>query len=390
MKTFLKGGLLIDGTGRDPVPNAVVVIEGDRIAAVGGKAEVRVDESSAQVIDVTDKTVLPGFFNCHAHLAWDSVHDLEEQSLYDSPAIAAYKSAMNMRRCLEGGVTTICDLGVKGHNFYAKEALQKGIMIGPRLLIAGEAIAMTGGHTWWCCREADGVDAVRKAVREQIKGGADLIKIMPDLTLPELEAGVDEAHRAGRRITAHATFNEEIERVVQAGVDSVEHGGAMKDETIEMMVKKGVFLVTTFSCTFLQAEHGLEIGLSEEWVARRKAQHSDRSRYESITKAAQAGVKVVLGTDAGSPAVPHNEITTELDLLVKFGVCRSNMEALMCATLRAAELTRLDDKLGTLEEGKLADIVVVNGDPLGSIEVVRGVDLVFKEGRLVVKEGRLL
>ena len=390
MKTILKGGVLIDGTGRDQVPEAVVVIERDRIAAVGDKAEVRVDESSAQVIDVTGKTILPGFFNCHAHLAWDAVHDLKEQSLNDSPAIAAYKSAMNMRRALEGGVTTECDLGVNRHNICAKEAIQKGIVIGPRLLISGAAIAMTGGHTWWCCREADGIDAVRQAVREQIKAGADQIKIMPDFTLPELEAGVDEAHRAGRRITAHANFDEEIKRAVQAGVDSVEHGGSMDDETIEMMVNKGIFLVTTFSSISLQIEHGREIGLSEAWIERRRAQLSDRSRIGGIVKAARAGVKVALGTDAGSPAVPHNEIATELDLLVRLGVCQSTMEALMCATLRGAELTGLDDKLGTLEEGKLADVVVVGGDPLVDTKAVRDVDLVFKEGKLVVKDGRLL
>jgi imidazolonepropionase-like amidohydrolase len=390
MKTILKGGVLVDGTGRDPVPDAVVVIEGDRIVLVGSRAETSVDESSAQVIDVTGKTILPGFFNCHAHLAWDGVHDLREQSLNDSPAIAAYKSAMNMRRSLEAGVTTVRDLGVKRNNIYAKEALQKGIVTGPRLLITGEAIAMTGGHTWWCCREVDGIDGMRQAVREQIKAGADLIKIMPDLTLPELEAGVDEAHRAGKRITAHATFDKEVDRVVKAGVDSVEHGGSMSDETIEMMVNRGVFLVTTFSPVFLQAEHGHEVGMSEAAIQRRRDQLNDRSSVEGIVKAARAGVKVALGTDAGSPAVPHNEIATELSLLVKFGVCRSTMEALMCATLRAAELTGLDDKLGTLEEGKLADIVVVGGDPLAGIEVVRDVDLVFKGGKLLVKEGRLL
>lgn len=389
-KTMLRGGVLIDGRGRDVIRESVVVIDGKRIDYVGPEGEVSVQQNGEQVIDLHGKAVLPGFFNCHAHLAWDGIHHLDQQSLNDSPPIAAYKSAANLRRSLQGGVTTACDLGVNRHNLCAKEAVQKGIVKGPRLLVSGAAIAMTGGHTWWCCREADGVDDVRKAIREQVKAGADLIKIMPDFTLVELEAAVDEAHRAGIRITAHGTCQEEIDRVVRAGVDSVEHGGAIDGDTIEMMVDRGVFLITTFSSAYLQIEKGERLGLSEEWIQRRKSQLYDGYRTEGIARAAQAGVRVAVGTDAGSPAVPHNEVATELKLLIEFGVCRSTMEALVCLTRRGAELTGMDEELGTVEKGKLADIAVVDGDPLADVAAIRNVDMLFKEGELVVKNGHVL
>jgi len=388
MQLVLKGGQLIVGSGVPPIQDAALVMEDDKIRSVGKAGRVSFDQA-ATVIDTSGKTILPGFFNSHAHLGWDGKEDIRLQSMYDSTAIGTFKVAMNMRRSLEAGVTTVRDLGVHKLNLYAKEAADKGIVLSPRLIVSGQAIAMTGGHTWWACREVDGVDEVRKAIREQIKGGADVIKVMGcgsvvEFTDEELEAMVDEAHRAKKKITAHATFAECIKRVVKAGFDSVEHAGTMDDETCKMMAEKGTFIVTTFSPVTLQARHGEEFGLSPTFVERRKRQMNDTSRYESIAKASKAGVKICMGTDAGSPLVPHNEIVTELQLLLEYGICENALEAIACATSNSAQLCGVSDTWGTLQEDLLADVIVVDGDPLSNLEDLRKVEMVFLGGERVI------
>ena len=388
-RTILRGGTVIDGTGAGPLEGAILVIKDNKIQAIGRTGDPGIDTADAEVIDTTGKTIIPGLFNCHAHLAWDGKEDIQIQSMYDSVPLAAFKVATNMRLSLEAGVTTVRDLGVHKSNLYAKEAVNKGVIKGPRLIVSGQAIAMTGGHTWWCCREADGVDEVRQAVREQIKGGADVIKVMasgstPEYTEGELEAMVDEVRRAKKKITAHATFAEAIARVVDAGFDSVEHGGVMDNATIQKMAKQGTFIVTTFCPVTLQARHGEEFGLTPAFVERRKRQMNDTERYESIRKAADAGVKICMGTDAGSPLVPHSEVAAELELLIEYGICRDGLEAIMCATGNAAELCGVAESWGTIQEGLLADVVVLGGNPLDDIANLRRVETVFVNGERAV------
>jgi imidazolonepropionase-like amidohydrolase len=208
--------------------------------------------------------------------------------------------------------------------------LEQGIFPGPRLLIAGQAIVQTAGHTYWCCREASGADEMRRAVREQVKAGADLIKIMGshdtvEFSDEELHALVDEAHRNGLPITAHATFDEVIERVVRFGVDVVEHGGSMRDETVELLLERGVPIVTTFSPLLRQSQPELarEVGLPEWKVLERQRALADGTRHAGVIKAAQAGVPIVFGTDAGSPATGHGLIVPELEYMVQLGVVES-------------------------------------------------------------------
>jgi len=368
---------------------AILVIEDNKIQAIGRTGDPGIDTADAEVIDTTGKTIIPGLFNCHAHLAWDGKEDIQIQSMYDSVPLAAFKVATNMRLSMEAGVTTVRDLGVHKSNLYAKEAVSKGVIKGPRLIVSGQAIAMTGGHTWWCCREADGVDEVRQAVREQIKGGADVIKVMasgstPEYTEGELAAMADEVRRAKKKITAHATFAEAIARVVDAGFDSVEHGGVMDDATIGKMAKQGTFVVTTFCPVTLQARHGEEFGLAPAFVERRQRQMNDTARYESIRKAADAGVKICMGTDAGSPLVPHSEVAAELELLIEYGICKDGLEAIKCATGNASELCGVAESWGTLQEGLLADVVVLGGNPLDDIANLRRVETVFVNGERAV------
>ena len=226
-------GRVITGVDRRIIEDGYVEISGGLIQDVGSDAAARLARgvNGREVIE-TAGTILAGLINSHAHLAWDGIHDLAAQSLHDPPEVSAYKCATNMLVNLKAGITTLRDLGMNKTNFFAKQAVEQGLFAGPRLLICGEAIVQTGGHTYWCCREASGAEEMRRAVREQIQGGADLIKIMAchdtlEFTDAELEAVVAESHQHNRMVTAHATFDAAIARCATFGIDVIEHGGSM-------------------------------------------------------------------------------------------------------------------------------------------------------------------
>jgi imidazolonepropionase-like amidohydrolase len=306
----------------------------------------------------------------------------------DSPEISAYKSAGNMLISLRAGITTVRDLGMNTANIFSKQAVEQGIFPGPRLLITGEAIIQTGGHTYWCCREASGADEMRRAVREQVRAGADLIKIMAchdtlELTDEELDAVIDESHRNGLPITAHATRNDAIARVVSAGIDCVEHGGGMTDDTIQLLLQRGVPIVTTFAPLVMQsqAEIARQYGIPEWKIEERQRAVADSGRYESLVKAANAGVTIGFGTDAGSPVVPHSVVAPEMKFMVKLGVVKDNYGALRSATSVAANINGLEQELGTLEAGKVADVVFVEGNPIDNLDALENVTATFVAGK---------
>jgi imidazolonepropionase-like amidohydrolase len=382
-------GRVVTGCDTEILPNGFVEIDGGKIVAVGD-AQDRNDLSGDHVIKTTG-TIMPGMFNSHAHLAWDGVHDLARQSLDDSPEISAYKACGNMLKNLKAGVTTLRDLGMNKSNFAAKQAVTQGIFPGPRLLICGEAIVQTGGHTYWCCREASGADEMRRAVREQVRGGADLIKIMAchdrlEFTDAELEAVIDESHRNGLPITAHATYDACISRVVKFGVDVVEHGGSLSDDTIQLLLDRKVPIVTTFAPLVQQSqpEVARKFNIPEWKIEERQKAVADRSRYAGLVKAAKAGVPIVFGTDAGSPAVGHEVVAPELAFMVKIGVVSDNHAALRSATSIAAQMNKLDGSLGTLKAGKIADVVVVEGNPLEDLFALDRVVMTYVNGKRMV------
>lgn len=381
MRTILKGGVVVNLDG-GPSQQQDLVIDGEQIASVGESN----GHAGDNVVDVSGMYLLPGLVNCHVHLGWDGTHDLEMQA-YESPAVNAMKAVMNIHRTLSAGVTTIRDLGMNNANIDAKVAIDNGWAPWIRLFPNGRAICTTGGHTWWCCREADGIYGVRKAIREQFKAGAQWIKIMGSheevqFTMDELRAMVEEAHQNGMKVTAHATFDEAISRVVDAGVDCVEHGGSMTTATIDKMVDKGVPIVTTFSPLVQQVKFGRDFGMTESDVERRKDQMNDKTRFAGNAAAARAGIPIVFGTDAGSPVVPHYAIAEELKFMVDVGVCPDNLDALNSITRRGIKLLGLEDELGSLEAGKTADVVAVGSDPLASLDAMKDVKRVFVRGQM--------
>lgn len=381
-------GRVLTSKGDEVIEHGFVELADGKIVAVGAVADL--GDRTDNVVQ-TGGTILPGLFNNHAHLGWDGIHDLANQSIHDTPEISAYKCAANMLVSLRSGVTTVRDLGMNTTNIFAKQAVEQGVFPGPRLLVCGQAIIQTGGHTFWCCREASGPDEMRRAVREQVRAGADLIKIMGshdrvEMTDDELAAVIDETHRNGLPITAHATFDEVINRVVRFGVDVVEHGGSMTDETIQLLLDRQVPIVTTFAPLLMQAvpELARQYGLPEWKIAERVKAVERGDRWDGLVRAAKAGVTIAFGTDAGSPVVGHGVIVPEMKHMVKLGVVPDAYGAIRSATSVSAALNSLDDKLGTLEAGKLADVIVVDGNPLEDLSALEKVKMTFVGGKRLV------
>jgi len=389
---ILAGGRVLTCVGDEVIEQGFVEIENGQIKAVGNISDL--GDTDAEVINCDGKTIMPGMMNSHAHLAWDGIHDLARQSMDDAPEISAYKAAANMLKSLRSGITLVRDLGMNTANIFTKQAVEQGIFPGPRVLVTGEAIIQTGGHTYWCCREASGADEMRRAVREQVKAGADLIKIMGchdtlEFTDAELEAVIDETHRNGLPITAHATFDACINRMAKFGVDVIEHGGSMTDETIQLLLDKHIPIVTTFAPLVMQsqAELARQYNIPEWKIEERQKAVANSGRYEGIVNAAKAGVPIAFGTDAGSPVVGHDVVAPELKFMVKLGVKKDNYDALRCATTVAAHVSNLQDTLGTLEVGKAADVIVMDGNPLDDLDALENINMTFIAGKKMLGVG---
>ena len=383
-------GRVITCVGDEVLGDGFIEVRRGKLTGVGKVSDLSPDVLE-HATDLRGKTLLPGLINSHAHLAWDGVHDLARQSLDDTPEISAYKAAGNMLKSLRAGITLVRDLGMNRANIFSKQAVEQGIFPGPRLLITGESIVQTGGHTYWCCREASGADEMRRAVRDQVKHGADLIKIMAchdtlEFTDDELYAVIDEAHRNGLPITAHATYDACIRRVAEFGIDCVEHGGSMSDETIAVLLEKKIPIVTTFAPLVMQSQPEIarQFNIPEWKIKERQQAVADKSRYAGLVKAAEAGVPIVFGTDAGSPAVGHEVVAPELEFMVEVGVVKDKLAALRSATVEAAKLSKLGGKLGTLEVGKDADFIVVAGNPDQDLRALEQVELTVIAGRRLV------
>ena len=400
--TIIHAGRLIDGKSDAPHTEMSLVIEEGRIVRVAqGYVE---PQAGDKLISLRDYTVLPGLMDMHTHLMSQHSKDSYSERFFMDQAEYALRSSVHARRTLMAGFTTVRELGDNGVNSVAlRKAIKEGWVPGPRIYTAGKSLATTGGH-------ADpsnslrgdyrrdpgplegvinGPDDARKAVRQRYKDGADLIKLTatggvlslaasgdnPQFTDEELKAVVATAKDYNMTVAVHAHGAEGMKRAVLAGVDSIEHGTYMTDEVIGLMKERGTFWVPTNMAGEWVAKMAQEPGYFPE-IVRPKAAAIGPVIRETFRKAHAAGVKIAFGTDSG--VSPHGENAREFELMVEGGM--PPMKAIQSATLVAAQLLRIDDKLGTLEEQKLADVIAVKGNPLEDIRAMHEVVFVMKEG----------
>jgi imidazolonepropionase-like amidohydrolase len=391
--TLIRNVILIDGRGGQPQPAWAVLVDGERIVWSGPtKQAPSVKEGS--VVDGDGCTLLPAMINCHVHLCNDGAADLFAQVLNDSVPIATVRGVLNARLTLDAGITTVRDCGAASQiAIEIGKAVDQGLIVGPRVRAAGRVVTMTGGHGHFIGREADGPDEVRKAVRAEIKGGANFIKVMatggvltpgvdPSQTtfqLEEMQAAVEEAHKAGRPAASHAIGNRGIKNALLAGIDSVEHGFYLDDEAVNLALKNDSFLVPTLVAVDQIVTNGAKRGIPD-WVVRKAESESGHHR-ESFVLAVKSGIKIAAGTDAGTPFNPHGDLALELAKMVEFGL--PPMLALVAATSNAARLLRMDDQIGSIEQSKIADLILVPGDPLADITVMQRPAFVMKSGKTV-------
>lgn len=382
---------VFDGEAAKLRPGQSVRIEGGRIVAVGSD----VPQDGARVIEGAGRTLLPGLIDCHVHLTFRGEPN-EPLHMQETAATYALRAAANARTTLAAGFTTVRDLAAPhAVNCDVAKAVEDGLVEGSRVIAAGRNITMTGGHGWTMGREADGADEVRKAVREQLKAGAKAIKLMasggvmtpgvdprsPQLGLEELAAGVEEAHKAGVKTASHAQSAQGIRNAVQAGIDSIEHGIYLEDDVIAEMVRRGTFLSATLAAPLNIIKLGLSAGVAPHAV--QKSEMVAEVHRASFRKAAKAGVRLVMGTDAGTPGNRHGENAQELRLMVADGI--SPAQAIVAATASAAELLGLKDETGAVRSGLAADLLLVDGDPLADIAILERpacLHLILKQGRV--------
>jgi imidazolonepropionase-like amidohydrolase len=393
-----RGGRVVDAAGSR---EADVAVAGGEIVAVGGPE--RVDEAVAAgddgdesggvaEVDAAGKVVAPGLIDAHVHLMMDGRPDVST-AVADSDYAASYRAASNLEAAVEAGVTTVRDLGSRGTlALDAGAAVAAGDLDGPRVLACGRSVMMTGGHGNWFGREADGPAEVRKAAREQLKAGADVLKCMatggvltegavtgaPELTPEELAAFTDAAAPTDTPTAAHAHGEAGIKNAVEAGITSVEHGTFMDREAAEMMADRGTYWVPTASALRGIVDNGVEAGIPEEAVA--KGEDAATRFDDAWDHALAADVPIAMGTDAGTPFNFFADIPQELAHMVDYGL--SPEAALEAATVNAADLLGLDD-VGRVEEGYRADLVLLDADPTEDVEAWQEPEAVFAAGERI-------
>ena len=402
-RVVVRAGHILDVKTGTMLSGQAIVIEGDKIVSVGPAADAKLSPAT-QTIDLPNATVLPGLIDAHTHLTFDPAN-LGYEGLGISYPREALIGARNARVTLEAGFTTVRNVGAGGYSDVAlRDAINAGDVPGPRMLVSGPAMGITGGH----CDDnllapqfhatelgvADGVDAVRHKVRENIKYGADLIKICAtggvmskgddpnasQYTREEMKAIVEEAHRLGRKVAAHAHGAEGVSWASDAGVDSIEHGHLMDDSSIATLKKNGTYIVPTLYLMDWNREN-LGKRNAPDYVVR-KMQAVSAVGQDTLKKAFAAGVKGAFGTDAAG--YPHGLNAHEFAVYVRLGM--SPLQAIQTATIHGADLLGWSSKIGTLEAGKWADLIAVEGDPLKDVTTLERVKFVMKGGEVVMNQ----
>ena len=409
MKLVLKAARLIDGTGADPISNAALVIENGRITEVTTQEALRTAAGEeVDVIEAPGGSIMPGFIEMHTHMHISAEPDAQRHIMTDSHEVLLLRAAKAVRAELSSGVTTMRDLGAQnGIAFPIKQAIEDGIIPGPRLLASGMPITTTGGHGYFLSIEADTTEEVVQAVRHQRKVGADCIKIMatgggltPGTNMraaqyseETLRAAVEDAERLGLRVSAHCHGTPGIRNAVHAGIHCVAHCTWLAEDPSEMfdydprvadlMVEKGLYVDPTLALGYLA-----QLRSPERWASLMRRMDPER-RFEILRDMWDRGVKFVTGLDAGVPNARFDDFAYIPQVMVeKLEI--SPMEAIVCSTRTSAECLGILEETGTLEVGKAADAVIVKGDPTADIRAMHDVDSIVRQGDVVKRNGTLL
>jgi imidazolonepropionase-like amidohydrolase len=410
-RTFFTAANLIDGSN-PPRLNTTVVVDGERIAAVGSGGDIPKPAARDTVYDLGGKTLMPGMVMSHFHPAYNNISGLMDIDLKWPPTYLALVAAKNADLLLRSGYTASVGAGTP-HNIDAtlKEAIRDGLIQGPRMVACGRDVVTTGGPVdvnpdFWklglegLCHVCDGPEEFRKAIREEIKRGADIIKLyvtgghgfeMPadkvSMTFEEVQAAAQSAHDMGRKVRGHIVSRKAVMDALHAQVDLIDHADAMDDECIDLMVKQGTFVTPSLYFTAKTIEMMRKLkGTSQEWLSREERWLE--LAHRAVEKANKAGVKLLIGDDFGTSWMPHGTYAEELDYYVKHGF--APLDVITWATRNGAGLLEAGDELGTIEAGKLADLLVVNGDPSRDITLFKdrgNLDVVMKGGNFI--ESRL-
>jgi imidazolonepropionase-like amidohydrolase len=400
------GGTVFDAIHGEVIRNGVVRIEDDRITAVGPASAMSTGGRDVQVLDATGQFVMPGMMDCHVHLLSSGAPDYAARALKELLPYTVIRGAVNAKTLLDAGYTTVRDVGAAGYgNIALRQAVADGLVPGPRVYAAGHSLSVPGGHGDSYYRpevsvQRDGLingpEEARRAVRELIKMRADVIKLLvtggvmtdgsdvgvlqwaPD----ELQAAIGQAHQLGLRVAGHCHGSAGVKEAIKAGLDTVEHGTLLDEEAIALMQQHGTYYVPTLVAPFHICAGGTASGIPAYAVEK---SHLVMERHkESVRQAHEAGVKIAMGTDCGTPLNVAGKNALELELLTQNGL--STAEALMATTRVAAEAIGIDDCAGTLEVGEWADVILVQGDPLADIRVLQQaehISCVIKAGRIV-------
>jgi len=400
-RVVVRAGRLLDVKTGKTLTDQAILIENDKIVSVGPAASI---PGGVTIVNLPNATVMPGLIDANTHLTFDQ-GSVGYTGLGISVPREALIGAKNARITLNAGFTTVRNVGASGYSDIAlRDAINAGDVPGPRMLASGPALSITGGHCdnnllpfeYHASREgvADGVEAVQHKVREIIKYGADVIKVCAtggvmskgddpntsQFTMEEMKAIVAEAHRLGRKVAAHAHGAQGVTWASDAGVDSIEHGHLMDDNSIATLKKNGTYLVPTLYLVDWNRENAAKTNMPE--YVRRKMDMVMAVGQANVKKAMQAGVKIALGTDAA--VYPHGLNGHELGVYVRLGM--TPLQAIQSATLNGADLLGWSDKIGSIEPGKWADIIAVDGDPLKDVTTVENVKFVMKGGEVVKNE----
>ncbi len=409
---LLKAERIIDGTGGAPLEGAVIAVEQGRIGYIGAEdgLEKKPEKKPEKVLSLPGMTLLPGLIDCHLHTSFNGEPNYHDIVLRQSAPYRTLTSLRNVQSDLMAGFTAVRVLGEKSHlDIALKRAIEEGVVQGPHIIASGQNITVTGGHAdLWLAPDiryeqglggtiVDGPEAFRRAARYQLKYGADLVKLvvtggimsaggdpgMPYHSPEEIRAAVRVAHQLGKKVAAHCHGAAGARICIEEGVDTIEHGTYLIDcpEVLDMMAERGTFLVPTLKATILHEEKADQ--LPDFYV--RKTREAQGKAQESVRYALKAGVRIAAGTDAGSPDNRHGENARELEMLVEAGM--TAMEAILAATATASRCVDREDDFGTLEAGKLADVVGVRGDPLSDITLLQDMTFVMKEGEIIKEDG---